>query len=63
MIRTSKPLTDESGEVRELTREDFKHMVPFSALPESLKATLRKAEKIVDNIDFPNSARDTLPSK
>ncbi|PPK71754.1 uncharacterized protein (DUF4415 family) [Methylobacter tundripaludum] len=35
------PLTDADGEVRELTEEDFKNAVPFSALPESLQATLR----------------------
>lgn len=34
------PLTDAEGEVRELTEEDFKKAVPFSALPESLQATL-----------------------
>lgn len=37
-----KPLTDGDGEVRELTREDFDRGVPFSALPESLQAKLRK---------------------
>jgi len=34
------PLTDADGEVRELTEDDFKNAVPFSALPESLKTTL-----------------------
>jgi uncharacterized protein (DUF4415 family) len=34
------PLTDETGEVRELTKEDFQEAVPFSALPESLRAKL-----------------------
>lgn len=34
------PLTDADGEVRELTEQDFKNAVPFSALPESLQATL-----------------------
>lgn len=35
------PLTDKDGEVRELTEDDFKNAVPFSALPESLQTTLR----------------------
>ncbi|MGZ8215567.1 MAG: BrnA antitoxin family protein [Methylosarcina sp.] len=35
------PLTDSDGEVRELTRDDFKKAVPFSALPEELKTVLR----------------------
>jgi uncharacterized protein (DUF4415 family) len=34
------PLTDEEGEVRELDEEDFRAAVPFSALPESLRAKL-----------------------
>ena len=37
-----KPLTDRDGEVRELTREDFAKGIPFSALPASLQAKLRK---------------------
>ncbi len=39
------PLTDANGEVRELTEEDFKNAVPFSALPESLQATLRDIQE------------------
>ena len=39
MINPS-PLTDVSGEVRELTTNDFKQSVSFSALPDSLKTTL-----------------------
>lgn len=35
-----KPLTDAEGEVRELTAEDFREMVPFSALPASLQDKL-----------------------
>ena len=35
------PLTDTDGEVRELTSDDFKNAIPFSALPESLQTTLR----------------------
>lgn len=34
------PLTNKSGEVRELTEEDFKNTRPFSALPPSLQAKL-----------------------
>ena len=35
-MASRKPLTDEAGEVRELSREDLARGVPFSALPESL---------------------------
>jgi uncharacterized protein (DUF4415 family) len=37
-----KPLTDASGEVRELTSADFAHAKPFSGLPKRLQAKLRK---------------------
>lgn len=40
-----RPLTDDEGEVRELTAEDFKHSVPFSALPESLQEKLQSLKK------------------
>ena len=37
------PLTDDSGEVRELTSTDFKHMRPVDeALPKELRAVVRK---------------------
>jgi uncharacterized protein (DUF4415 family) len=36
-----KPLTDESGEVRELQVEDFQHAKPFSAMPASLQHKLK----------------------
>jgi len=35
-----KPLTDEEGEVRELTAEDFSHFKPFSSLPEAEQQVL-----------------------
>lgn len=34
------PLTNEDGEVRELTEADFKQAITFSALPESLRSKL-----------------------
>ncbi|HAO20590.1 MAG: hypothetical protein BWK80_24845 [Desulfobacteraceae bacterium IS3] len=34
------PLTDEEGEIRELTEEDFRQAVPFLAIPESLRIKL-----------------------
>lgn len=40
-----KPLTNRAGEVRELTQEDFARMVPFDALPEDLKRTLRALKR------------------
>ncbi len=40
-MKNQLPLTEADGEVRELSKEDFKNAVPFSALPESLQVTLR----------------------
>ena len=37
-----KPMTNDEGEVRELTAEDFAQAVPFTQLPESLRSTLAK---------------------
>jgi hypothetical protein len=42
-----KPLTNDEGEVRELTEEDFARAVPFSALPDDLKELLRSPERTV----------------
>jgi uncharacterized protein (DUF4415 family) len=39
------PLTDDSGEAREWTEEDFKRAVPFSGLPESLRNTLSSRQR------------------
>jgi len=40
-------LTNDKGEVRELTQEDFSHAVPFSALPNKLKELLCSPERTV----------------
>jgi uncharacterized protein (DUF4415 family) len=40
-----KPLTDEEGEVRELTAEDFEQLVPFSALPPDEQEKLRSLKR------------------
>lgn len=36
------PLTNKTGEVRELSDDDFQHATPFTALPDSLKTTLSR---------------------
>lgn len=40
-----KPLTDDEGEVRELTEEDFRHFVPFSELPEAERRMLSSRKR------------------
>ena len=42
-----KPLTNEEGEVRELTEQDFAQFVPFSALPAELQALLSEPRHVV----------------
>jgi hypothetical protein len=42
-----KPLTNDEGEVRELTEEDFARAVPFSALPDELRELLGSPERTV----------------
>ena len=42
-----KPLTDEEGEVRELTEQDFANAIPFSALPADLQALLSEEKHVV----------------
>ena len=46
-MASPKPLTNDEGEVRELTREDFASAVPFSALPDDLKKLLRSSERTI----------------
>lgn len=50
-----KPLTNDEGEVRELTQADFERAVPFTALPDDLKALLASPERTL--------APDTAPKK
>lgn len=46
-MASPKPLTNDEGEVRELTQEDFSRAVPFSALPDELQELLRSPEPTV----------------
>jgi len=45
-MSNSKPLTNEDGEVRELTEEDFTQFVPFSALPAELQSLLSEPKYV-----------------
>lgn len=55
-----KPLTDDEGEVRELTEEDFAHGIPFSQLPESLQLKLRSLKKLRGAQKSPTKQRITI---
>jgi hypothetical protein len=48
-----KPLTDDEGEVRELTGEDFAQMVPFSALPIELQDLLTASKQTSQDVKAP----------
>jgi hypothetical protein len=57
-MASRKPLTNDKGEVRELTQEDFANAVPFSALPDDLKELLRSSERtVVPDAELKNSKR------
>jgi uncharacterized protein (DUF4415 family) len=40
MSKQRKPLINEAGEVRELTKKDFARMVPLEQLPDEVKRSL-----------------------
>jgi hypothetical protein len=46
-MANSKSLTNDEGEVRELTEEDFARAVPFTALPDEPKELLGSPERVV----------------
>ena len=46
-----KPLTDDEGEVREWTDEDFARAVPFSALPVELQRLLSSEKHVVPDAE------------
>jgi hypothetical protein len=47
----SKPLTNDEGEVRELTEEDLAQFVPFSALPAELQKLLSGEKHIRPDVE------------
>jgi hypothetical protein len=47
-------LTNDEGEVRELTEQDFARFVSFSALPAELQALLSEPKHVVPDAE-PNS--------
>jgi|HubBroStandDraft_2_1064218.scaffolds.fasta_scaffold776036_1 hypothetical protein len=53
-MANQKPLTNDEGEVRELTEEDLVQFVPFSALPDELQALLSEEKHIVPDTKAPS---------
>jgi hypothetical protein len=50
-----KPLTNDEGDVRELTEEDFARMVPFSELPAELQALLSEPKHLAPDVEKPET--------
>jgi hypothetical protein len=50
-----KPLTDDEGEVRELTEEDLAQFVPFSALPIELQKLLSGEKFVKPDVETPST--------
>jgi hypothetical protein len=49
-----KPLTNEEGDVRELTEEDLARFVPFSALPADLQTLLSSPKQVTPGAESPS---------
>jgi hypothetical protein len=50
-MANSRPLTNDEGEVRELTEEDLAQFVPFSALPAELKELLTSPKHLTPDAE------------
>jgi len=48
-------LTNDEGEVRELTKEDLAHFVPFSALPAALQTLLSEPKHVSPDAEDPET--------
>jgi hypothetical protein len=54
-LANPRPLTNDEGEVRELTEEDLAQFVPFSALPADLQELLCEPKYVVPDADSPST--------
>ena len=46
-----RPLTNDEGEVRQMTEQDLARFVPFSALPAELQALLSEPKHVVPDAE------------
>jgi hypothetical protein len=51
-MANQRPLTNDEGEVRELTESDFERFVPISALPAELQQLLSSEKCIVPDAEM-----------
>jgi hypothetical protein len=52
-----KPLTDDEGEVRELTEGDFARFVPFSALAAEVQTLLSEPKRVSPDTETPSMSQ------
>ena len=50
-MANQRPLTNDEGEVRELTESDFERFVPISALPAELQQLLSSEKRVVPDAE------------
>jgi hypothetical protein len=62
-MENQEPLTDDEGEVREWTEEDFARAVPFSALPVELQALLSEEKHVVLDAESPSTPEEQAVKK
>jgi GTPase Era involved in 16S rRNA processing len=62
-MENRKPLTNDEGEVRELTEEDFATAVPFSALPAELQTLLFEKKHVVLDEESPFTPEEEAARK
>ena len=53
-MASRKPLTNDEGEVRELTEEDLAQFVPFSGLPAELQKLLSEEKHVKPDAEPPS---------
>jgi len=56
-MRSYRRLTNDEGEVREWTEEDFAKAVPFSALPAELQALLSEPKHVAPDAETPTTSK------
>ncbi len=54
-MANQRPLTDDEGEVRELTQEDLARFVPFAALPAEVQALLSSQKRVLPDEETPSA--------
>jgi hypothetical protein len=54
-MANQRPLTNDEGEVRELTQDDLARFVPFASLPADLQALLSSQKRVSPDEETPSA--------